>query len=79
MDFMSQGKQMWTPFPRSTPYDEIVFPKDYHVKEGAPNDWSHKFYDGAESTVQAILDSIDPDNDELKTRVRIFLDICIDM
>jgi phytoene dehydrogenase-like protein len=79
MDFMSQGKQMWTPFSSSAPYDEIVFPPDVHVKDGAPNCWSHKFYDGAESTVQAVTNSIDPASEELKGRVRTFLDICIDV
>lgn len=79
MDFMSQGKQMWTPFPNTAPYDEIVFPHDNHIKDGAPNCWSHKFYDGAESTIQAVTNSIDPSDEELKGRVRTFLEICIDV
>ena len=79
MDFMSQGKQLWTPFPSTAPYDEIVFPHDSHIKEGAPNNWSHKFYDGAESTVHAVTSSIDPADEELKRRVRTFFDICQDV
>lgn len=79
MNFMSQGKQMWTPFPSSAPYDEIVFPPDNHVKEGAPNCWSHKFYDGSERTLQSIANSIDPSDEELKSRIRNFFDICIDV
>jgi all-trans-retinol 13,14-reductase len=79
MDFMSQGKQLWTSFPTTAPYDEIVFPPDNHTKEGAPNSWSHNFYDGAESTVQAVCSGIDPDDEELKSRVRTFFEICIDI
>ena len=79
MDFMSQGKQLWTSFPSTAPYDEIVFPHDAHTKEGAPNNWSHKFYDGAESTVHAITSSIDPENEELKSSVRNFFEICQDV
>ena len=76
---MSQGKQLWTPFPNTAPYDEIVFPPDAHVKQGAPNNWSHKFYDGAESTIQSVTNSIDPADDELRSRVRTFMDICVDV
>lgn len=79
MDFMSQGKQMWTPFPTQTPYDEIVFPRDACVKAGAPNEWSHKFYDSSDRTVHSVVGSIDPNDAELKERVKKYLEICLDM
>ena len=79
MDFMSRGKQLWTPFVETTPYDEIVFPGDAYTKDGAPNDWSHKFYDGFDHTVDSVMGSIDPDNFELKDRVKSYLDICLDV
>ena len=61
------------------PYDEIVFPDDAYVKEGAPNEFSHKFYDGKSRTVDSVIDSIDPSSSELKKRVKTFLDICLDV
>ena len=61
------------------PYDEIVFPHDAYVKEGAPNEFSHKFYDGSSRTVDSVIDSIDPASSELKKRVKTFLDICLDV
>ncbi len=79
MDFMSQGRQMWTPFPTEAPYDEIVFPQDTYTKDGAPNEWSHKFYDGSDRTIDSIMQSIDPNDDELKKRVKTYMDICLDM
>ena len=79
MDFMSRGKQLWTPFSTQTPYDEIVFPKDQYVKEGAPNEWSHKFYDGFDRTVDSVTGSIDPDDTKLKERVKTYLDTCLDV
>lgn len=64
----------------SRPYDEIVFPADSFVQEGAPNEWSHKFFDGQSRTADSVLGSIvDPNNKELKKRVRTFLDICLDV
>lgn len=79
MSFMSRGKQSFTPFPTSTPYDEIVFPKDANVKDGAPNEFSHKFYDGVNRTVSSVIGSIDPSDNELKHRVDTFMDICLDV
>ena len=79
MDFMSQGKQTWTAFPTQAPYDEIVFPPDAYVKEGAPNAWSHKFFDGDDRTIQSVVESIDPNDVELKRRVKAFMKICLDV
>ena len=79
MNFMSRGKKIWTPFPHNTPYDEIVFPHDAHVKEGVPNKWAHKIYDSTERTVESVTDSIDPADEELKRRVNRFMDICLDV
>ena len=79
MDFMSRGKQLWTPFKTEMPYDEIVFPYDGYVKEGTPNEYSHKFYDGFDRTVSSVMGSIDPTDVELRERVQTYLDICLDV
>ena len=79
MDFMSQGKQLWTPFSPQNPYDEIVFPHDTYIKEGAPNEWSHKYYDGFDRTVSSVTGSIDPHDFELEKRVRTYFNMCLDM
>lgn len=81
MDFMSQGKQLWTPFSSQVPYDEIVFPREenMHVKEGAPNEWSYKFFDGADRTVSSLMESVDPRDVELQRRVKTYFDICHDV
>lgn len=84
MDFMSQGKQLWTPFSSQLPYDEIVFPKELEengnvVKEGAPNEWSYKFYDGADRTTASLMESVDPRDGELRERVQRYFDICHDV
>lgn len=79
MDFMSRGKQLWTPFSIQAPYDEIVFPDDENVKQGAPNEWSHKFFEGLERTVYSVLNSVDPNDFELKIRVKTYLEICLDV
>lgn len=86
MDFMSHGKQLWTPFSSQLPYDEIVFPKEEEeegtenvVKEGAPNEWSYKFFDGADRTVASLMESVDPRDEELRERVRRYFEICRDV
>ena len=79
MDFMSQGKQNWTPFSPGIPYDEIVFPHDAYTKEGAPNEWSHKFYDGFDRTADSVMGSIDPHDTELKERAKTYFDTCLDV
>jgi hypothetical protein len=79
MDFMSQGKQQWTPFSPGIPYDEIVFPHDAYTKEGAPNEWSHKFYDGFDRTADSVMGSIDPHDTELKERAKTYFDTCLDV
>lgn len=67
-------------FLSSRPYDEIVFPDDSFVQEGAPNEWSHKFFDGQSRTADSVVGSIvDPNNKELKKRVKTFLDICLEV
>ena len=86
MDFMSHGKQLWTPFSDHLPYDEIVFPREENnadnknaVKEGAPNEWSYKFFDGADRTVASLMESVDPRDTELRERVKTYFEICHDV
>jgi hypothetical protein len=79
MDFMSHGKQLWTPFSEQLPYDEIVFPKEDNVKDGAPNEWSYKFLDGADRTVASLMESVDPRDEELRERVKRYFEICHDV
>ena len=74
MDFASQGMQEWNEL--KDPYDEIVFPEDAHVKAGAPNNKRYPFVSGAKETVDNIIDRIDPKNDLLRKRAKIYMDIC---
>ena len=60
-------------------YTKLVFPPDSYTKEGAPNEWSHKFYDGFDRTASSVVGSIDPNDTELKKRVKTYLDICLDV
>ena len=77
MDFASHGLQEWTEL--EDPYDEIVFPIDQHVKQGAPNNNSYPFVSGAKPTIDQILDRIDPDNHLLRKRAKVYMDICQDI
>ena len=45
-------------------YTKLVFPPDSYTKEGAPNEWSHKFYDGFDRTASSVVGSIDPNDTE---------------
>ena len=75
MDFMTGGKQLWTPL--QDPYDEVVFPADSQVKDGAPNNSRYCFYTGADNTVSSVVNSIDPnDAERLTTRLNTWMDIC---
>lgn len=76
MDFMTHGTQKFTPFSNEEPYDEIVFPPDAFVKEGAPNHFSYNFFPGSARTVNAVTNNIDPSSEELKERTATFFDIC---
>jgi all-trans-retinol 13,14-reductase len=74
MDFMSRGTQEWTPL--DDPYDEVLFPRDGHVKGGLPNHSTYPFVTGADPTVDQIMARIDPDNHELRERVRTYFNVC---
>jgi phytoene dehydrogenase-like protein len=77
MDFASRGVQEWTPL--KDPYDEIVFPTDLHVKAGVPNHKTYPFVSGADKTIDQIMDRIDPGNNILRKRAKIYMDICMDI
>jgi phytoene dehydrogenase-like protein len=77
MDFMSRGSQEWTPL--KDPYDEVLFPRDDNVKEGAPNNSSYYYVSGADPTVDSIIDRVDPGNEVLKERVRTYMEVCSDI
>uniref|UniRef100_A0A6U6GTW2 Amine oxidase domain-containing protein n=1 Tax=Odontella aurita TaxID=265563 RepID=A0A6U6GTW2_9STRA len=74
MDFLSRGKQAWTPL--DEPYDEIVFPSDADTRPGRPNENSYRFISGKENTVESILNSIDPSDDLLRSRAMRYMDLC---
>jgi all-trans-retinol 13,14-reductase len=76
MDFMTHGAQKWTPFPSDEPYDEVVFPPDDNVKEGAPNNFSYSFFPGEMRTVDAVTNNIDPSDPVLKERAATWMAIC---
>jgi phytoene dehydrogenase-like protein len=77
MDFMSRGTQKWTPL--EDPYDEVLFPKDNKVQEGAPNYHTYPFVSGAKPTVDAIMERVDPTNKVLRERVNTYMKICQDI
>lgn len=77
LTFMTKGLQKWTPL--QDPYDEVLFPKDAIVRQGAPNESSYPFVAGASKTVQSILDRIDPSAYELRERTNRYLDLCRDI
>jgi phytoene dehydrogenase-like protein len=77
MDFASRGIQEWTAL--EDPFDEIVFPADSFVNQGAPNNKSYPFVSGAKETIDQIMDRIDPKNDVLRERAKIYMDICKDI
>ena len=77
MDFASRGIQEWTAL--EDPYDEIIFPVDSHVKEGAPNHNSYNFVSGANETVDQIMNRIDPENHLLRKRAKMYMEICQDI
>ena len=64
---------------KTEPYDEIVFPEDDSVKQGAPNNKAYPFVSGAEKTVDHLIDKIDPGNELLRKRARVYMDICKDI
>jgi all-trans-retinol 13,14-reductase len=79
MDFMSGGKQKWSPFPPNEPYDEIVFPDNAWARPGAPNVSSYPYMSGLNRCVDNIMENIDPRDKELKKRAKIYMDLCMDI
>jgi all-trans-retinol 13,14-reductase len=77
MNFITSGMQEWSNL--EDPYDELHFPADNQVKEGLPNNRSYSFVSGAHNTVDEILASIDPTNDELRKRTLIYMDLCLEV
>lgn len=76
MDFMTHGMQQFQQFDPNQPYDEVVFPSDANVKEGAPNNYSYPFYPGEARVVHDISNCIDPDDPSLKERTAVWLALC---
>ena len=79
MSFMSDGAQEWTAFSEDEPYDEIVFPHNAWTKKHCPNVDSYPFFSGEERVVEEMVKRIEPENEEMKRRVRLYLDICADI
>lgn len=76
MDFMTHGLQQFKAFSPDEPYDEVVFPFDDNVKQGAPNNFSYPFFPGEARVVRDISDCIDPNDETLKERTAVWLAIC---
>ena len=74
MNFMTKGLQEWTML--QDPYDEVVFAKNNQDGTEANLPSNFHFVAGKENTVQSIVNNIDPDNEELRERARIYLDLC---
>jgi len=73
INFMTMGLQKWTTLP--DPYDEVSFPEDATVEASSPNTTSSvKYVAGVDRLLNNI---IDPSNDELRLRAKVFLDLCM--
>mmetsp|Transcript_8993 Transcript_8993/g.12794 ORF Transcript_8993/g.12794 Transcript_8993/m.12794 type:complete len:715 (-) Transcript_8993:40-2184(-) len=80
MNFMTKGKQKWTAFSDTEPYDEIRFPECSDISTGFPNESSYPFYSGMDSdALDEILNRIAPRENEFKDRMVTFVDICKDI
>jgi len=77
MDFASRGIQEWAAL--EDPYDEIVFPVDHNVKAGVPNHKTYPFVSGGNESVDQIMDRIEPGNELLRQRAKVYMDICKDI
>jgi len=77
MNFMLGDLQEWKAL--EDPYDEIIFPSDSIVAEGAPNSSSYSFVSGDEKTVDLIMSSIDPTNTDLRKRAKVWMELCKDI
>lgn len=75
LHFMTKGLQEWSLL--QDPYDEVVFPPDDNVAEGLPNQQRYAFVSGAAQTVDSILNQIDPGNEELRKRMLVWMDLCM--
>ena len=76
MDFMTHGLQKFEAFSPDEPYDEVVFPPDSKVKEGAPNNFSYPFFPGEARVVEDVSNQIDPYDRTLKERTAVWMAIC---
>lgn len=77
MDFMSRGKQHWTPL--NDPYDEVVFPAHETADPRATGMQSYQFLSGSRNTVESIVNRINPGDSDLKKKVSTWLNICQDI
>jgi all-trans-retinol 13,14-reductase len=80
--FMTGGLQEWSDL--DDPYDEVNFPNDENVKPGLPNTSSYRFRTepnpcGKNATMDDIIASIDPANEELKKRVHVYVALCLEI
>jgi len=74
MNFMSLGKQEWTPL--EDPYDEVLFPDDDNVRPNSPNYRSYPFVSGVIPTIDEIMKRVDPKDKVLRQRVVTYMSIC---
>eukprot|EP00978_Attheya_sp_CCMP212_P014179 scaffold36077_cov51-Attheya_sp.AAC.1 len=74
LNFMTKGKQKFTRL--EDPYDQVYFPPDSNVKPGCPNHQLYSFVTGGENTIDSILHNIDPNNEELKKKCMIWMELC---
>ena len=77
LHFMMKGLQGWTKL--EDPYDEVLFPEDSHVSDGAPNASSYQFVSGLEKTVDSVMMKIEPENEQLKNRAIVWMELCKDI
>ena len=83
MDFMSRGKQEFTPL--DDPYDEILFPAKEemdsyaNVARATHQMPSYRFISGQRKNVESIVNQINKDDVQLKFKANAWMDLCQDI
>jgi hypothetical protein len=74
LNFMTKGKQEFVHL--ADPYDQVIFPHDSKVKQGCPNNSRYDFVAGKESTIDSVLEGIEPGNQDLRKKVLEWMNLC---
>ena len=62
---------------REDPYDETIFPRDPNVAGEHPNFTHYVFNSGLHNVTDMILDRIDPCNEELRAKCKVWMELSV--